>query len=203
MDRFREREYYAACPQCGASNDGVIDHCEFCGANLIKFERVDVSEMDPEKAREIEDSQYEVIPAKSCNTKAISSIFGIVFGAVFIGGATSICQGFIAMGAMEKWLWGFFGIFWLVGGTAIVMVLVGFYARVRCSLSSEQISAEVRGYSKSEAEINGQSIQEVRLKIYENGSYKILYLNIGSTQKLYPVGSTVKLKRYKKNFKIV
>ena len=51
--------------------------------------------------------------------------------------------------------------------------------------------------------VNGSPTLRMRILIDKETEPKILVLNTGSTRRVYPIGKTIKLKGYNKNFIIV
>ena len=206
MGVMESYEYYSACPQCGAANIGH-EKCDYCGTSLIK-KRVNTKlsnydEFESEDDKNLrEDIDYPVINAKLFGNDSFLVIFCSLCGGGFLLIPTVLCISFVSTGIMEMWAYAMFLIFWLIGIGALIPLINHIIKKSKCNKGTE-IEGIVRGYEKSMVMVNGSPTLRMRILIDKETEPKILVLNTGSTRRVYPIGKTIKLKGYNKNFIIV
>lgn len=195
-------EYYTECPSCGATNTGN-EVCEYCGASLIKSK----STIESEGPDTIEDEYFrgdaglKQIYGKSANLDPFTVIFCSIFGGCFIVVPFIIGFTFISTGIAETWAFAMLGMFVLIGVGSFSPIVIKIVNKSKVK-NGEEISGTVRGYSNSLSSINNAPVLNVHIKIYADGEEKIVILNTGVTERRYPVGSTIYLKRNGKIFLI-
>lgn len=191
-------EYYAACPQCGAANAGNVANCEYCGSLLIKRSVQETVEgnYDLESQYAQEDAYLPEIDGHFCGKDTFLVLFCSLFGGIFLLVPTTLFLAFLGAGIMEVWLVFFFLIFWVIGGTSFAIMFVRLGRKMKCK-NGEIIQGEVRRYENSIVRINNVPAQNIYIKVYMEGAYKILVLNTGETRRRYIPGTKVRLRRYK------
>jgi len=202
MKNVEQIEYYSSCPSCGAINNGS-KFCEYCGATMVKAKSVsNYGREDIEEEYLQEDANLPIIRGKKASRDPFLLFFCPIFGGTFLLVPTIILIVFSSVGIMEPWLIAMLSLFWLIGICGIAPLFVNLISRAKCK-NGEIVKGTVRGYDHSMYMINNRPALNVRLRIYEDGKYKILILGTGQTSRQYALGRELTLKRHNKYYMVV
>lgn len=196
MSTIERVEYYSGCPSCGAASEGK-EVCPYCGTSLVKKRYMIEVEESAEDIIAREDAGLPVVRGALVGSSGMDTflkVFCPLFGGIFVGVSLVLMIAFGASGLLflDPFMILFFVPFLLIGFGAFVPLFV-MASRKSKVKNGRQVPGIVRGYEDGGYQVNGRTVQNMRVRINDGGQVKLLILSTGSANKPYPVDSSINM----------
>lgn len=191
------KKYYESCPNCGGHSENDNPFCSFCGASLIRSEKIEFNKREDLFA---DDTPVDIV-SNAIPSASFLPIFFMGFGAFFavfplsVGIIISIATGDL-IGLL------FVMIFLLIGLGFFIPGVILFNKGRKITKLGKTYDATVLGYSESMVMMNNRPILNIKVRAYMDGIGKCVQLNTNSTDAKWAIGSTIKIIGYGNSFLI-
>ena len=176
------------CPHCGARV--LSEVCQYCGSYIGEVETADLAAEYP-----VLECKEAVLTFWNAAFPAIFAFafgfFGFLFPLAFAGheGASQVMLMSIPFGAISL--------------VSFAIILRNLFRYLMVSLKGEEITGIVYGYMDDTIAYNGVNGKVAKILIDTAKGKRFIMYQLGSTMRKYPVNGQVRIKMYKRYFRLM